>query len=539
MKDAFQALLARARDWFAQAQAAGWLDETDLARLAVVEQGTPGDLFVDEQARPLVVAFFGGTGVGKSSLLNRLAGEEIARTGVERPTSREATLYVHESARLADLPKDLPVELVRIQRHRSGAHRSVLWIDAPDIDSTEEANRRSALAWLPHVDLVCYVVSPERYRDDVGWRVLQQRRCKHGWLFVLNRWDEGEERQREDFARLLREAGFENPVLLVTCCLPAAAGRTLLTPDQFDQIQAVLAGLVDAHAVQELTRLGYRARLAELRTAVQAAEPRLGDEQTWAGLIGTSRQRWRTTLETICAGAEWPMRTLAARCANANDGNRDELLGGLWDEWAQSKLMAYLDGTELALRRAGVSAGPGRRRLDEVAAGAAARVAQELRDCVRAGLAHPGTPLVRIARRVTGFLMAFLPLMALLWVAWAVVVGYYRAAQGTAPFRGADMAIHSVLVVLIAWAVPFTIDRLLRPSVEKTVLRALRTGLRAGLDDLGQELEHALAGSAAQAAEQRQACRRLLGNLAGMLARSPDLKSPVLARLVAGATAHT
>ena len=211
-------VLRRARAWFARAHSAGWLDEDDLARLAAVEQDAPEDLFVAGQARPLVVACFGGTGVGKSSLLNRLAGETIARTGVERPTSFEATVYVHESIALADLPAHLPMEAERIKRHRSAAHRNVLWIDAPDIDSTAEANRRAALAWLPHVDLVCYVVSPERYRDDVGWRVLRQRGHQHGWIFVLNRWDEGDPRQAEDFARMLREAGFDAPLLLRTCC---------------------------------------------------------------------------------------------------------------------------------------------------------------------------------------------------------------------------------------------------------------------------------------------------------------------------------
>ena len=276
-----------------------------MARLAAIEHDVPADLFVDQQARPLVVAFFGGTGVGKSTLLNRLAGEALARTGVERPTSHEATVYVHESVALADLPPHLPIETVRIKRHRCAAHRSVLWIDAPDIDSTAEANRRAALAWLPHVDVVCYVVSPERYRDDAGWHVLQQRGHKHGWIFVLNRWDEGDPRQGEDFTGMLREAGFDTPLLLRTCCL---SGRALPSPDEFDQLQAALTRLLEAHGVRELTRLGHSARLQELRTALQTAEKRFGDDRTWAALRTMAQQRWETTAETIREGAEWSLR---------------------------------------------------------------------------------------------------------------------------------------------------------------------------------------------------------------------------------------
>ena len=85
----FGAAFQRTRAWFERAAAGGWLDEAALQRLATVENGTPGDLFAAEQGRPLVVAFFGGTGVGKSSLLNRLAAAPLARTGVARPTSLE------------------------------------------------------------------------------------------------------------------------------------------------------------------------------------------------------------------------------------------------------------------------------------------------------------------------------------------------------------------------------------------------------------------------------------------------------------------
>ncbi|MCK4341829.1 MAG: GTPase domain-containing protein [Phycisphaerae bacterium] len=560
MSDPFAALVTRTRAWFEQAHAADWLDDADLDRLAAVEQGTPADLFVDRQMRPLVVAFFGGTGVGKSSLLNRIAGETIARTGVERPTSREVTVFVHESVELADLPPELPIDTVHIKRHTSDAHRDVLWIDAPDIDSTEEANRRCALAWLPHVDLVCYVVSPERYRDDVGWRVLRERGHKHGWMFVLNRWDEGDPTQVEDFSNMLADAGFQDPLLLPTCCAP---GKTLPSPDQFDQLQTLLGDLLEAHGVRELTRLGHRARLQELRRALQAAQEHLGEEARWGQLAETCRKSWQSAAETIAEGAEWSLRAVAGRFgANAGTiweqlrrrlsaapGTKsdqegaepkaadvvllDQLTGHLWDDWTQSKLQACLDATEVSARRAGLAAVPVRRKLDAVGDSAGTRVTEFLHDHVRAAFARPGNTLTRITRRLTGFLMAFLPALALLWVAWAVVVGYYKAVHGEESFRGLDLALHSILLVLIAWAVPFTIDRLLRPSLERTALGALRAGLLAGLDDVGCELEQALAGATAEAHDYQQHSRALLTEVAGLLIKPIDARAPALARLMA------
>ena len=61
---------------------------TDLRRKA-------DDLDVD---RPhLVILLMGGTGVGKSSLLNALAGGPVAEASFTRPTTRDPVVYYHES----------------------------------------------------------------------------------------------------------------------------------------------------------------------------------------------------------------------------------------------------------------------------------------------------------------------------------------------------------------------------------------------------------------------------------------------------------
>lgn len=87
--------------------------------------------------------------MGKSTLPNRLAGQPIARTGVERPTSREVSVYLHGSVQLRQLPKDFPLDEVRIAHHHDDARRQVLWLDMPDIDSVEQHNRELVLSWLP------------------------------------------------------------------------------------------------------------------------------------------------------------------------------------------------------------------------------------------------------------------------------------------------------------------------------------------------------------------------------------------------------
>lgn len=575
MIEDFAELVRRSREWFERAAAAGWFAAGDRRRFEAVERATPADLFESAPARPLVVALFGGTGVGKSSLLNRIADAPIAVVGAERPTSRETTLYVHEAVKLANLPPELPLNRVQIRRHRSAAQRDVLWIDAPDIDSVEEENRQTALAWLPHVDLLLYVVSPERYRDDVGWRVLHERGQKHGWMFVMNRWDEGDPRQRDDFRRMLRGAGFEEPLLLCTSCRTPPA--RLPTPDEFNQVQATIRQLLEAHAVRELARLGVRARVLELQAALAELSRPFGDDAQWAALSSALRREWEATRERLLAGMSWGLQTAAARFAVREGGllkrvGREvaELRGGserkarnavgqrtalqspalsdaerppdlsdlagltasLWDEWSQAKLTAALDAVEVATARACITSAPVRRQLDPVAERAAQVIHDRMQDEVRVKLLKPHGLAARVARRITGFLTAALPLAALAAVAYRVVVGYFPRA-GQPQYLGVEFAIHSALLVLLAWLVPFLLDRLLRPSLEAAVLSALRRGFDDGLAIVGDSLARALSRAGSEARQFREEGQTLIQQANTLTTAPSAAREPVLQKVIA------
>ena len=90
----------------------------DAQPLEEVEQRTPADLFADNEMRPLVVALFGGTGVGKSSLLNALTNSEVEAADklfmTLDPTSRrlrfprEGEVVITDTVGfISDLPPDL------------------------------------------------------------------------------------------------------------------------------------------------------------------------------------------------------------------------------------------------------------------------------------------------------------------------------------------------------------------------------------------------------------------------------------------------
>lgn len=552
MTDALPRLHAAVAAWFARAQAAGWLEATDLESLQRLERGTPADLFAAATQRPLVVAFFGGTGVGKSSLINRLAGAPIARVGVERPTSHEVTAYVHEAVALADLPEALPLDQVRIARHTDAARRDVLWLDMPDIDSTEQRNRALALAWLAHVDLLVYVVSPERYRDDAGWRVLRARGRRHGWLFVMNHWDEGAPEQLQDLRELLRRDGFADPVILRTCC-GTGNGAGGCPDDEFETLETTIRELQARHGQQELERLGRRARLRDLGEALEHALRRCGAPEDWDALHAAFAARWTTTAGELRAGLDWPIREIAAEFAARDANPLARLLGAraahggdvpadapagerravetLWDAWADGKLQGVVDQTEIALRAAGIPPQPLLRRLQARLEDAAAHMRPRLQDALRLGLARPGAPWQRALRRVTGAAMALLPVAALAWVAYHVVQGFLQGTTGSGAFLGSDFAINSALLVGSAWLLPWLLHRRLRPSVEKSVTRALHAGLAEGLDELQRAADAAFTEADEGRRELLEAAQALLQDIAGTGGGAAP-PNPVLARLL-------
>lgn len=518
LRETYEKLVPRVDAWVQAAYATGWLDAAQRDRFATLEHANPADLFLNQQGRPLVAAFFGGTGVGKSSLLNRVAGEPLARVGVQRPTSREVTLYLHESVGLVDLPSDLPIDSVQIRRHGNAARRSIAWLDAPDFDSTETQNRETVLRWLPHIDLLIYVVSPDRYRDDVGWRVLQQRAERHAWLFVINRWDEGAASQCEDFTALLEQAGFDEPHVFCTSCVPG-----LVAADDFAQIEAVINELIRAHGLEVLEWNAYVARFNALHEAlVDAGGP--FDESAWTAL----RERWTAAWADLRAelgeGLEWPIRSVARRLAVREQGpwatagqaavsRLGQLRGGtktaassdstappddgdepagllpepIWDAWADDRLASFAPSIELAARHAGVPTRPVARRASATLDGAGDALRDRLTQALRSGLAARGPAWIFGFRKVTGFLMVVLPMLALGWIAQRVIVGFFTASR-TGTYLDGSFAIHAALLVLVAWAAPFAIDQWLKPSVRRRAEDALRRGLEAGLAALEARL---------------------------------------------------
>ena len=129
---------------------------------------------------PLVVATFGGTGVGKSSLVNALVGQEVTQSGRQRPTTTKPTLLVHPEAAfgLGLLPIVQDDEEIQVVKVDSPLLRDIIIIDCPDPDTSESETHSSNLArlhrLLPYCDVLLYVSTQQKYRSARVAAALQQ-----------------------------------------------------------------------------------------------------------------------------------------------------------------------------------------------------------------------------------------------------------------------------------------------------------------------------------------------------------------------------
>lgn len=253
-----------------------------------------------------VVALVGGTGVGKSTILNGLAGEEVSPASARRPTTGQPVAWV-----AADAADEVRPLLARLGVDRPRTHAKtelgrVVILDLPDVDSLEAGHRAIVEDLLPKIDVVAWVTDPEKYADAVlhdaflrDWMARLDRQ-----IVVLNKVDRLEaaalasvKRDLEGLvARAMPATGWRDrvggpgrdsalgatrrqpPVVIATSAIDGEAGIAELRAWLTDaaEAKAVVAARLTAAAraaLQELTS-GAGVSAGEVALLVPAAERR-------------------------------------------------------------------------------------------------------------------------------------------------------------------------------------------------------------------------------------------------------------------------
>jgi GTP-binding protein EngB required for normal cell division len=251
--------------------------------------------FTALQDRFLTVGLLGGTGVGKSSIMNALAGFEIASTSHRRPHTDHILLYRH--AEVDPLPAlALNDVLWRDITHQVDAVRQIVLCDLPDFDSLMGEHRQHVLQFLEHLDLLAWISSPEKYADARFYEFLQgMPKARENFTFVLNKTDRLFQEESTEtgythlgrillhFQELVKEAGVDEPLLYAISAQEVLQGRPLAPWNQFQgfrkqvfqqrdvkQISAIKAANLDVETQELLSILHKERRDLELFESILA-----------------------------------------------------------------------------------------------------------------------------------------------------------------------------------------------------------------------------------------------------------------------------
>ena len=293
---------------------------------------------------PLLVVLGGSTGSGKSTLTNTLVGREVSPAGVLRPTTRSPVVVCHPDDRpwfagdqvlpglarqTGDAPPTEPLDRPPTETGR-GQLRLVVdgavgpglaILDAPDIDSVEEANRDLAAQLLAAADLWLFTTTAMRYADAVPWDFLRQARDRGTSLSVIvNRIPPGAADEIVPHLRsMLVERGLEEVAVHPVEATELIDGR--LPDEAVREIRQLLTRLTD----------DAEARAAVIRTTLDGAlasvEPRVA-----AVMAGAAAQEGAAA-DLGLAVTETYDRAIDRLAADIGSGNL--LRGEVLDRWQE------------------------------------------------------------------------------------------------------------------------------------------------------------------------------------------------------------
>ncbi len=274
---------------------------------------------------PLIVATLGGTGTGKSTLVNALVGRELVVSGRERPTTQRPTLICRE-----DLTPDLlgidpgSVDLVH---DNSPTLSDLVLIDCPDPDTSEtadatETNLSRLRRILPHCDVLVIAATQQKYRSARVAEELAAAAPGARLVFVQTHADADED-IRDDWRSMLGDQYEPGHIYRIDSLSALAdAQRGIVPRGEFGRLVDLLAGELAGTAASRIRRANFLDLIDDTLARCQdRLDGSLPEIQRLAEAVEEQRTRLGAKLagrvegELLAARRGWEMR-LVGRVAS-------------------------------------------------------------------------------------------------------------------------------------------------------------------------------------------------------------------------------
>src|SRR3954470_3817427 len=159
----------------------------------------------DRADRPMLVAILGGTGTGKSTLVNRLLGANLTATSFRRTFTAGAVAITADEKNLperwlaiehrvvtgTEVPARGTIDALAVVRDERELTQRITIVDTPDLDGDQPLHHAQADRVLRWAQAIVFLVTPEKYQmTELLPYYRLARRYAVPALFVMNKAEE-------------------------------------------------------------------------------------------------------------------------------------------------------------------------------------------------------------------------------------------------------------------------------------------------------------------------------------------------------------